>query len=57
MNSFRNGKMPGIDGIKNSAFLWEITIIKGFRALHFKHEALLIEFLVSVIFSIFNFHL
>ena len=49
MNSFCNTEMPGIDGIKNSAFLWEIII--------FKHEVLLIEFLMSVIFSIFNFYL
>ena len=57
MNSFCKTEMPGIDAIKSSAFLWEITIIKGFRTLHSKHETLLVEFLMSVIFSIFNFHL
>ena len=57
MNSFLNTEMPGIDGIKSNAFLWEICIIKGFRLLHSKHQALLVEFLMSVIFGIFYFHL
>lgn len=56
MNSFLNSEMPGIDGIKSSEFLYEICIIKGFRVLHSKCEALLVEFQMSVIFGIFNFH-